>query len=210
MDTRACCREGLQTLNLTCSKLDPKQAIPCASAHRSRTAANECNLRGCALRKEGLLQEALEQFSAALDHDPAHFKAFFNRAFTCEWCTDPVALSSLQSFLPFSPTRSASPTMHCPLCPALHRPLRPALPSLPCPALPALPSPALHILPCPFFHAHSAPPTLLCPFCPADDQLEQHELAVSKPTSAWLAIIFFLINSHLFTCTAFLRTIDYD
>lgn len=46
--------------------------------------AEQCYLRGHALRKQGKLAEAAAAFSQALELAPSHFKALFNRAFVLD------------------------------------------------------------------------------------------------------------------------------
>ena len=56
--------------------------------------AEQCYLRGHALRKQGKLAEAAGAFSQTLELAPTHFKALFNRAFVLDRvCPHPAANS---------------------------------------------------------------------------------------------------------------------
>eukprot|EP00887_Chlorella_sp_A99_P002068 scaffold21.g2068.t1 len=52
------------------------------AAQDARAAADEHHARGYALRKVGDFTGAVGEYTAALAHDPCHFRALFNRAFS--------------------------------------------------------------------------------------------------------------------------------
>ena len=62
--------------------------------------AEQCYLRGHALRKQGKLTEAAGAFSATLELAPTHFKALFNRAFVLDRvCPQPAADGSMHALM---------------------------------------------------------------------------------------------------------------
>ena len=63
---------------------DPVAAAAAAAADAAAAAADAHHAAGYALRKAGMYEGAVREYSLALAADPAHFRALFNRAFSLD------------------------------------------------------------------------------------------------------------------------------